>query len=48
MSDETEDIIAKIDAAVGPPDHETDVEHEERKRMIERDHRAREIRRNSQ
>lgn len=42
--DDTEQILAKIDAAVGPPDDETDDEHEARRRMIERDHRAREIR----
>lgn len=44
---QTDAILAKIDAAVGPPEHETDDEHEARRRMVERDHRAREIRRHA-
>lgn len=48
MSDETDEILAKIDAAVGPPADETDEQHEARKLMVERDHRAREIRRDAQ
>jgi hypothetical protein len=46
--DRTDELLAKIDAAVGPPETETDVEHEARRVMIERDHRAREIRRASE
>lgn len=47
MSDDPEDIITKIDAAVGRAEDETEEEHEKRRKMIERDHRAREIRRAS-
>jgi hypothetical protein len=32
-----EAILAKIDAAVGPPDTETDAEHDKRIAMVERD-----------
>jgi phage anti-repressor protein len=42
-----EAILAKIDAAVGPPDTETDAEHDKRIAMVERDARARQIRRES-
>lgn len=37
-------LIDKIDSIIGPPETETDEQHEERKRMIERDHEARQIR----
>lgn len=41
-------ILARIDDAVGAPEDETDDEHEARRTMIERDHRAREIRKHAQ
>lgn len=43
--DKIDELIDKIDQAIGPPETETDEEHEQRRQMIERDHRAREIRR---
>lgn len=43
-----DEILAHIDAAVGPPDAETEAEHEARRQMIERDHRARAIRKHAQ
>lgn len=46
--DDTDKILAKIDAAVGPPDDETADEHEQRRKMIQRDARAREIRRDAE
>lgn len=45
---DADEVIAHIDAAIGPPEDETDEEHEQRKRMIERDHLAREIRRHNE
>lgn len=48
MPDQTDVILAKIDDAVGPPDDETTEEHEARRLMIERDHRARQIRRSAE
>lgn len=44
---DADEVIAHIDAAIGPPENETDEEHAARQAMIERDHRAREIRRNA-
>lgn len=38
-------IRARIDAAVGAPEDETEEEHEARRRMVARDHEARRIRR---
>lgn len=40
----SEQVLAHIDAAVGPPEDETDTEHAARVAMIERDHRARQLR----
>ena len=40
-------ILAKIDAAVGPPEDETEEEHEQRRQMVARDHEARMIRKAS-
>lgn len=42
---ELDDLLAHIDEIVGAPEDETVEEHEARRKMIERDHRAREIRR---
>jgi hypothetical protein len=42
-----EAILAKIDAAIGPPEAETDAEHDKRMAMVERDARARRIRRDA-
>lgn len=44
-ADQVDEILARIDAAVGPPENETDDEHEDRRKMIERDAEARRIRR---
>lgn len=41
-------ILARIDAAVGGTEDETDEEHEHRRQMIERDHAARVIRKAAQ
>lgn len=43
--DRLDEILDKIDAAVGPPEAESDEEHEARRRMVERDAEARRIRR---
>lgn len=44
---ELDEILDKIDDAVGPPEAETEQEHEARRRMIERDATARQIRSHS-
>lgn len=41
------DILAHIDELVGPPDQESEAEHEARIRMIARDAEARAIRRSA-
>lgn len=41
-------ILARIDAAIGPPETETVEEHEHRRDMIRRDHDARAIRKAAQ
>jgi hypothetical protein len=38
-------ILARIDAAVGAPESETQEEHDARRAMVQRDHDARVIRR---
>lgn len=42
--EQLDEALASIDAVVGPPETETDEEHEQRRKMIERDARARQIR----
>lgn len=44
VNDDTDALLAKIDNIVGRAEDETDDEHAARVLMIERDHRAREIR----
>lgn len=39
-----DEFLNKLDAIVGPPEHETQEEREERAAMIERDRMARRIR----
>lgn len=42
--EQTEEALARIDAAIGPPENETSEQREKRKAQIERDHRTRQIR----
>jgi len=43
-SESIDRILARIDAAVGKPEDETEAEHEHRREMIRRDREARAIR----